>query len=134
MDYTQNLNLPQFEASDHIHHDDFNDAFRTLDAMPRIATGRYTGDGTYGSAHPITLTFDFQPKVLLLFNCDGNSGMKAPMLLIAPYTLQHFAAGTAGGAPIHVTWGENTVSWYNENSAIHQFNHIYGENYYVALG
>ena len=32
MDYTQNLNLPQFEETDRIMHGDFNDAFDKIDA------------------------------------------------------------------------------------------------------
>ena len=43
MDYTQNLNLPQFAETDRIHHDDFNEAMAKIDtavaAMPRIVTG-----------------------------------------------------------------------------------------------
>ena len=44
MDYTQNLNLPQWEAEDRIHHDDFNDARAKIDAAlagtgPKIALG-----------------------------------------------------------------------------------------------
>ena len=100
----------------------------------KIATGSYTGDGTYGADHPVTLTFPFSPKALFLMNCDGNSGMKAPMFLVAPYTLQTVAEGTAGGYELHVTWDGNTVSWYGNYDAKAQFNTAYGTNYYIAFG
>ena len=44
MDYTQNLDLPQWEETDRILRTDFNDAMAAIDtAVPRIATGTYTG-------------------------------------------------------------------------------------------
>ena len=67
MNQTVNLHLPQFEATDRIHHDDFNEAFQTLDTLPRIVTGTYTGDGQ--SEHFIDL--GFTPKAVLVFRCDG---------------------------------------------------------------
>ena len=64
MDYTQNLNLPQFEATDRIHHDDFNDAFDKIDALggQRIEIGSYIGDGTASR----TITLSHTPKLLFI--------------------------------------------------------------------
>lgn len=49
MDYTQNLNLPQWEADDRIMHGDFNDAMSKLDAgvaeRCKVITGTWTGNG-----------------------------------------------------------------------------------------
>ena len=36
----------------------------------KIATGSYTGTGTYGSANPCSLTFDFSPKVVYIYSSD----------------------------------------------------------------
>ena len=70
MDYTQNLHLPQWEKTDRIMMDDFNDAMSKIDAaMPRIVTGSYTGDGTTNGSHVIDL--GFRPKVVIVANGDG---------------------------------------------------------------
>ena len=138
MEQTSIYNLNQWVEDDRILREDFNADNAKIEAAlaagVKIATGSYTGDGTYGSDHPNTLTFPFTPKVVFLFNCYETSGMRAPMMLIAPFTSQFFATNTSGGFPIHVTWGNTSVSWYCEQEARAQFNQIYGDNYYVALG
>ena len=69
MDYTQNLNLPQWEADDRIMRTDFNDMTATLDAAlaakSRVACGTYTGDG----AESRTIDLDFTPRAVLVL-CD----------------------------------------------------------------
>ena len=146
MNQTQNLHLPQWEASDRILHDDFNAAMANIDTVVagmaetlnsgvKLAFGKYTGSNLYGSQHPNTLTFSFKPKVVLLFNGDANSGLKAPMLLVYPDKRQDFVLdGSAGGYEINVTWGENSVSWYSTQSVKAQINSSYGKNFYIALG
>ena len=39
---------------------------------PIISAGSYVGTGTYGANNPNTLTFDFAPKVVVLFNSNGG--------------------------------------------------------------
>lgn len=50
----------------------------------RIATGSYTGTGTYGASHPNSLTFEFAPKIVLLTIANtgksGNNPYAYPML------------------------------------------------------
>ena len=70
MDYTQNLHLPQWEADDRIMMVDFNDAFQTLDAMPRIVTGSYIGDG----AESRTILLGVRPKLVIVADKYGNTG------------------------------------------------------------
>ena len=38
----------------------------------KIASGSYIGTGTYGSSNPSSLTFDFEPKVVMLFDNLGK--------------------------------------------------------------
>lgn len=128
MDYTQNLHLPQWEESDRIMMDDFNDAMAAIDAaMPRIVTGSYTGDGTYGSEHPTTLTFDFKPRMVLLFNPGGQNyhGICIPGESGSPYMLND-------NTSISVRWSENTVSLWS-GSSDRQFNATNYKYYYVAI-
>lgn len=48
--------------------------FQNALTAPRIATGSYTGTGTYGANNPNRLTFDFAPKVVLLLGVTGSDG------------------------------------------------------------
>lgn len=50
-------------------------ALGQLGAKMQIATGSYTGTGTYGADNPNSLTFDFAPKILFLF-AEYTSGAK----------------------------------------------------------
>ena len=69
MDYTQNLNLPQFAETDRIHHDDFNDAFQAIDAgMPRIVTGSYVGDDTAER----TINLGKRPKFVFVWAAERS--------------------------------------------------------------
>lgn len=94
-----------------------------------IATGSYKGTGTYGSSNPNSLTFEFNPK-LVLVNDNGQYGLIAIKgsagALAAANTMQQY-----------VSWGSNTVSWYCNGtrlSANNQYN-ANGTTYnYIAIG
>lgn len=49
-------------------------ALGQLGAKVQIATGSYTGTGTYGANNPNRLTFDFAPKVVLLLGVTDSDG------------------------------------------------------------
>lgn len=80
MEHTEYYHLPQWEADDRIHHDDFNDAFAAIDtavagkaeasAVPKFYHGSYIGDGTATR----TITLGFTPKALLIFGHKSESG------------------------------------------------------------
>ena len=69
MNQTANLHLPQFAASDRIHHDDFNDAFAKIDTAVtnRIKVGSYTGNG----AATRTIDLGFTPSAVLIVKNNG---------------------------------------------------------------
>ena len=46
----------------------------------RIATGSYTGTGTYGANNPCSLTFPFVPKLIMLLGNVGADGSYSPSL------------------------------------------------------
>lgn len=137
MDYTQNLHLPQFAATDRIHHDDFNDAFAAIDAaMPRIAVGTYVGTNEYGEEHPNTLTFDFAPKLVMV---KPVTSPYSPMMLFPvdtgeSYIMASYTRVTTNTSFIYPAWSADgkTVSWYNPDSAEKQLNA--GKYYYFAIG
>lgn len=72
MDYTQNLNLPQWEETDRIMRTDFNDAMSKIDAaVPQIEFGTYTGNDTY----PRTIELGYQPQCVFLIAEDGRTNL-----------------------------------------------------------
>ena len=114
---------------------------------PKIATGSYTGTGTYGSSNPNSLTFDFKPKFLVVFEVITASkitdGIVAMMVTGSPcYWTSDAQMGLQGSN--NVSWAENTVSWFNNinqtngwdvsNCIKFQLN-ISGATYrYIAIG
>ena len=111
--------------------------------FPKIATGSYVGTGTYGSANPNSLTFDFEPKIVFLSVDSSASAFSQTGFM--------FFIRNQSGSPSWyfynsayvgrtITWSGNTLSWYtlagNPNDAPdrQQFN-VSGQRYcYVALG
>ena len=137
MTTTQNLSLPQWEENDRIHHDDFNEAFQTLDTMPRIATGSYVGTGEYGEDHPNTLTFDFVPKLVIVSEC---SNYKYRMIAHRGVTrhCNHLGNNINYGM-VKLTWGGDSLTWYctsgSSNSPTEgQMNKSGTTYYYLAIG
>ena len=133
MNHTPNLQLPQWEASDRIHHDDFNAAFQKLDAVPRIVTGTYTGTGTYGSDHPNTLTFPFTPKLIFV---KAFSAAVPFMFLYPGQTHTGYILGDDTSSSMQTTWGEDGkhVSWYHNLNDVFQMNEHTSEYFYFAIG
>lgn len=136
MNHTTNLHLPQWEETDRIQMDDFNDAMEKIDAaIPHIATGTYTGTGEYGEEHPNTLTFDFAPKALLVLPQSNGWVTTAQLLAIKDVTCVRntFDGGSNAEYHTNLTWSGNTVSWYSA-SADGQFNYNGKIYYYCAIG
>lgn len=93
----------------------------------KIATGSY--DGTRSSADDIvTLTFDFEPKIVIVTG-QGISNLDAayPGLIMIRDCIRAYTLG--GYNVTKVTWQDNSVSF---NSESH--NHTNTKYYYIALG
>ncbi len=89
MNYTQNLHLPQWEGSDRIHHDDFNEAFRKIDKAIRTAMPAGVIAAWSGAANAI-------PEGWAL--CNGSNGtpdLRSRFLVGAG---SDYAVGDTGGA------------------------------------
>lgn len=161
MKRTANYALPDWEKSDFIKMDDFNDMTRKLDAAlkagadaaagaasaavvtalaqdvgthgknARIAWGSYTGDGKYGRENPNSLNFDFKP-VMLTVGSDNEAAYPGAFL-VRPVE----QGVAAAGGRVHVTWGEHSVSWYTletTNPHIYQSNSSGYVYHYLAIG
>lgn len=113
---------------------DFYDLWGNVIPTVKIATGSYTGTGTYGSSNPNTLTFPFEPKFLLVqpFNTYSqnfwymiwNFDVSGP-ICCAKNGAYDFASCT-------FSQNENTVSWYSD-SAASQLNYDTAYRYF-AIG
>ena len=96
----------------------------------RYQTGSYTGTGTYGSSNPITLTFGFTPKrVMILPQHDSSRFMNA----IYGCTTIRSDYGYASYAP-KLTWGTDSLQWYADNNAANMLNSTSVVYYYIAIG
>lgn len=110
--------------------------------LPNVKYGQYTGDGTYGSAHPKILHFDFPPKLLLVqseeysrlaTSEDAGSAIGWLMALRGVTTVY-----TGNSNSVSFQWEGNDVSWYTTStlgtaSAV-QCNASGIEYYYICIG
>ena len=132
MNYTENYQLPQWEKTDRIMMEDFNEAMLKLDGAPRIFIGTYKGTGGQGSGSAVRLSCTVEPRFVAVFSADGLY-----RLLCAR------GCGKANTSPnghsygnCTVTWGDNTVSWYAtaNGGAEYQMN-VSGSTYtYFIIG
>lgn len=99
-----------------------------LSGFARIETGSYVGTGTYGSANPNTLTFEFAPKFVFVSSGGGGSS----------YFLWVQGCNKTSGeynddSSVVVVSG-NTLSWYNPVNNTSQRNVKGWTYYYIAIG
>lgn len=105
----------------------------------QVATGSYKGTGAYGVDNPNSLTFDFEPKVVIVGEISTSASdpligifvrnVKAAAVI---YADPSSSASSVWRAP-YVTWSGNVVSWYSSDSVYSQLNSS-GFFTYIALG
>lgn len=140
---TQNYNLNQWELTDGIVMEDFNKDNRTLDAalttmkasIPHIRTGTYVGTDTFGEENPSRLTFDFEPKLVIIRKCSANmqGDVGADLLFWTKGTDSDYVSNSTRR---YFTLTGTTLSWYAKGtyaSSAWQMNS--SDSYcYVAIG
>ena len=98
----------------------------------KIATGSYTGTGTYGSSNPNSLTFDFDPKLVFISLKDQRPSVCA-FAINGQTTFSKTNADDSSQTNL-CSFSRNLFTWYNEIDADIQFN-ISNRTYcYVAIG
>ena len=146
MTKTTNYQLSQWAKSDRLMMDDFNADNLKVDsalaalgdaiaAAPKIAVGSYTGSGSCGASSPRTLTFAFQPKLVIVVENSWDY-LKAGTALISGQSLSAgIGGGTNSGACLSLTvsWSGNSVTWYGP-SAEKQLDIENCEYFYCAVG
>ena len=150
---TANLELNQWVGTDPVLMADFNADNAKIDAAMaalqsgalKAASGSYTGDGTSGQAHPNTLTFDFSPKLVLVWSDEsGMPGCICPGMNTMLAWTRNFPYGGVN----HCSVSGNAVSWYHTGSSFsydrasspgptypsEQFNENGRTYHYIAIG
>lgn len=98
----------------------------------KIATGSYTGTGTFGSDSKNSLAFDFPPKVLLINGGKSTNNSSTDRILIADGRSK--VAYGASGSIVYVSTSGNTITWWSTDSQFNQLNASGIEYNYVAIG
>lgn len=94
-----------------------------------IATGSYVGTGTYGNSNKNSLTFSFEPKLVIIQDRTEKS-LGASKRIIFVYDSPLTDSGL-----ITVEWNKNGVSWYTTNNDSEVQLNAAGRTYrYVAIG
>ena len=155
LNQTTNYGLTQWEATDRILMEDFNDDNAAIDAALaahdgdiaaleaavagkgncQIVFGSYTGTGSYGSSSPCVLTFNHQPIFVYVIPQirSGAHDIHLKLLRNVPYAI---SLDTNSGYVIGVEWTDNSVKWYSisaVNSAEMQLNTANAVYAYMAL-
>lgn len=105
-----------------------NDAIAQLNtnAENSIEMGSYVGTGQYGSTHPNSLSFSFNPRFVYIMGWNSGAFIKeAPWGVITEFS--------SSSDLMPVTWGNKTMSWYNGTSELQQLNHENDTYYYIAF-
>ena len=101
----------------------------------KFANGSYVGTGTYGQNAPTSLTFDFEPKFLVVAR-DGlqtaNSGDSFYWVSPSTGTVRITTSSYTYAAVVSAI--RTTVSWFNSEGAHVQFNASGSKYHYVAFG
>lgn len=126
-------------------------ALGQLGAKVQIATGSYTGTGTYGASGAMSLTFDFAPKYVAILDViyanstdrgpyplHQSNGVHNQLLTEGLYTTYRRYAGFSTN-PTDTTLGKKsedgkTISWYDTASASNMFNESGSKYFYIAIG
>ena len=94
--------------------------------------GSYVGTGTYGQANPNTLTFPFQPKLVLIHGSRQAAGF------IAAYgvpEVQLFSGVDGAYGTNSIRWSGNNMSWFQFTAnPYYQLNSENQTYYYTAIG
>lgn len=108
--------------------------------ITRIAAGMYTGTGVYGSSNKNTLTFDFEPKLMIICEelsmlmCSSTDGWEESGIWAKGIVGMKVKYGNAS-ATSFVSVSGNTISWYtNGSSAGTQLNASGATYNYIVAG
>lgn len=97
-----------------------------------LYTGQYTGTGTYGSSNPTSITFPFEP-IILIGPVDTTTTVGYKSINISNYMKTSYEQLYWFSYDVFLKISEDrkTISWYSRSGANEQFNNL-GQRYYCA--
>lgn len=106
---------------------------------PKVEVGSYVGTGTYGSSNPNSLTFGFEPKLVVISpkrhaEKDGYIYGGIPWINGNTTGCSYIIVNNYSSQKVYLSWDGKTVSWYSTNSAASQLNDSGITYYYIAIG
>lgn len=104
--------------------------FEKLPVASSVEIGSYVGTGTYGQNNPNTLTFSKKPKLIIL-GAGVTAGTDNTCIILFGITTR-FTFGSSDSIN-DISYSENTMSWYNNNSATYQQNYQNDKYYYIVI-
>ena len=105
--------------------------------VARIATGSYTGTGTYGSDKPNRLTLPFEPKFLYISTATGFALRSLSSSTHVLYDTLFWQEGinevVVFNDDVYISRSGNAISWYSSdmNSQLNETGKTY---HYIAIG
>ncbi len=133
MHQTTKYALNLIDPADEFSPDPLNENFTSLDAElgKRLvfAHSSYSGSGKYGSANKNRLQFSFKPIMLVIVATNGGYSAGNWVWLRNANTGQ-----VAEYQSVNLTWLDNAVEWYNNESDVEQLNASNIRYSYLALG
>lgn len=110
----------------------------TADQKARIATGSYTGTGTYGASNPCSLTFPFVPKLVFIQSNNSSARDFGYLFAVRGMSYAHgwVVMSNYSILPQTITWLSNGMRWYMSSASDgrYQLNGSGESYYYAALG
>ena len=108
-----------------------------------IVVGTYDGNGNHGSASPNTIPFPGNPgklRGIYIYYGPDSTYVAGGFLWIRNSTdattdssVWHVSSNSIQGAPVAVTWADDSVSWYSNQDDFRQLN-ASGKTYrYIAF-
>ena len=99
---------------------EISEVLAQLGTKAKIQTGSYVGTGTYGADNPCSLTFNFEPKICVVYRSggllvgSGGSGWGIPSFIwLSRQTSTEISEGSGVNAStLHFTQQQNILSWY----------------------
>lgn len=96
---------------------EISDVLAQLGTKAKIQTGSYVGTGTYGASNPCSLTFDFEPIMILFLNASHMEEKPFPLFLTPSMTKSQMSNGAYQSASAYC-WSLDSVIWSNNNRKV----------------
>lgn len=110
----------------------------TVDGKAQVVTGSYVGTGTYGQSNPNTLTFEFEPNIVLIGEPVYEWQRLGSFLLLmkdsyySPVFINLTPSNNGSVYGVVTEFSEKSVSWY-ANSSKGQLNDSGIQYSYIAI-